>query len=342
MTYKSHSLFRRILSTRRVQEDKNSNSKYETLGGVYYESVMLQNNNQQELMVIQEDNDSDDHWYPLQQEVPKFFETLEKKLPTLYDDGATISTGMETLSLNSNNSFDDSLEDSGSVCSYHSRGPTISIEWKRQHSQRDLFANMNDDEEAGNEESAIVYKWKSSGDSCHHDDAPLITLRSESIRLIDPRRPEFQLEDDEVLRKVLAGASKRLPRHTACFASLHVMINNERVKHQVAPLQRCNPLDDLAREHAAHMGRKQTLEHVDCQALQKSLTRCCNWNKHQQRIGCNVSCCTDGDLIRLHASMMKNSVADCNNVLDRRYSYMGVGTYKSLHDGKLYVCQLFF
>lgn len=232
------------------------------------------------------------------------------------------------------------------------------MDWRRQPSQRNLFANMDmsilDEEDEEQEEksqsasSSSASAWKSSGDSHHHDGAPLITLRSESIRLIDSKRPELQLDDDEVLHKVLTKASKRLPRHCGNFASLHVMINSERLRHQVAPLQRMPALDEVARQHAAHMAAERCLQHAEWDDLEEALRL-----RHEQqpteatapqalsRIGSNVASCGDGDLVRLFASMVNESMADRNNILDRRYISMGVGTFKSQHDGKLYVCQLF-
>jgi uncharacterized protein YkwD len=44
----------------------------------------------------------------------------------------------------------------------------------------------------------------------------------------------------------------------------------------------------------------------------------------------------------LHAihSYMMTSVADRNNIMDRRFTSMGVGTAKA-DDGTLYLCQIF-
>jgi hypothetical protein len=208
----------------------------------------------------------------------------------------------------------------------------------------DMHNNTLDEEEEEEEPqedcSNTVVAWKSSGGTHHHDGAPLITLRSESVRLIDPKRPELQLDDNEVLHKVLTSAAKRLPRHLGNFASLHIMINRERLKHQAAPLQRLAALDELAREHAAEMACKQYLHHAKLTDLQESLMRRHTSSNVIQRIGSNVASCGDGNLARLFSCMMKENTADRNNILDRRYTCMGVGTAKST-DGKLYVCQLF-
>jgi Cysteine-rich secretory protein family len=346
-TTKSQSLFRRVFPARRSRNGDNAKSTFETIGGVYQEPTRSAFTKHQEVMMIihEGQEDHDDHT-----------RDLGKKLMSL-NDSATAATE----SLSSDGSFDDSVgggQSSSSASSNNScssPAPDIlNMDWRRQPSQRNLFANMDmhslDEEEKEedvpqcdsieNSSNDCSSTWKSSGDSHHHDGAPLITLRSESVRLIDPRRPELQLGDDEVLHKVLTKASKRLPRHSGNFASLHVMINSERLRHQVAPLQRLPALDEMARQHAAHMGQHQRLQHAELSDLQESLL-----TSHQAaplcRIGSNVAACGDGDLLRLFSYMMKDSMADRNNILDRRYTCMGVGTFKSNQDGKLYVCQLF-
>jgi hypothetical protein len=78
------------------------------------------------------------------------------------------------------------------------------------------------------------------------------------------------------------------------------------------------------------MADEQTLHHPTTNPLLE--------DTDVERIGSNV-CCIEGDLVRMHHCMMK-STADRNNILDRRYTDMGIGTYKS-SNGKLYVCELF-
>ncbi|KAG7337742.1 cysteine-rich secretory protein family protein [Nitzschia inconspicua] len=334
-TTKSQSLFRRVFPTRRSHYDNTRPSNFETIGGVYQEPS--RKGFHHEVLIVREERTAGD---------------LGKQLKSL-NDNATAAT--EPLS--SASSFDDSLSGNESSSARSSRYPSpyLNMELRRQPSQRNLFSNMDfhslDNDVEGDEESvssdpvvecvtADASAWISSGDSRHHDGAPLITLRSESVRLIDPKRPELQLGDDEVLHKVLTKASKHLPRHSGNFASLHVMINSERLRNKIAPLQRMVALDEMARQHAVEMANQLCLRHASLHDLQKSLY-------HQQpqaapsRIGSNVASCNDGDAACLFSFMMKECVADRNNILDRRYTYMGVGTCKSQHDGKLYVCQLF-
>jgi len=343
MTGKRQSLFQRILPrVRRTcfsNENPNASTKkslaFQTCGGVYKST-------RRSMMIIKEDeqeNGSDrDNNCSL----------LAKKLQSL-NDGMSVSTAMtsETSCCSSSeSSFDDDL------CSSHSFRLT------RQASSRRLICNLDDDDDDDDQEEPVsddrnvinnkqhlTNGWKSSGDDRHHEGAPLIALRSQSQRIIDPKRPELQLEDDEVLQKVLVHAARKLPRNCGNFASLHVMINNERIKHQVAPLQRVPALDELAREHASFMAKNQTLAHGDLKELREKLEETSvitsAASQSAQRIGSNVCWCSGGDLSIMHETMMKESVADRNNILDRRYTQMGVGTFKCLEDGKLYVCELF-
>jgi hypothetical protein len=339
---KSQSLFCRVFPTRGNRNNDapsdSENSTFESFGGVFQEPTKLLGTKNMVLMIVQEEEEDDGH-FPSDHPFPS---DLGKKLMSL-NDNATATTG--TISTAS--SFDESMKSSSLSGSRSFTSTPMNLEWRRQPSQRNLFANMDmhnntlDEEEeeeepqedCNSDNSNTVVAWKSSGDTHHHDGAPLITLRSESVRLIDLKRPELQLDDNEVLHKVLTSAAKRLPRHLGNFASLHIMINRERLKHQAAPLQ-------LAREHAAEMACKQYLHHAKLTDLQESLMRRHTSSNVIQRIGSNVASCGDGNLARLFSCMMKENTADRNNILDRRYTCMGVGTAKST-DGKLYVCQLF-
>jgi hypothetical protein len=60
---------------------------------------------------------------------------------------------------------------------------------------------------------------------------------------------------------------------------------------------------------------------------------------HFHRIGENVA--VGNTIQEIHMAMMSDSIADRNNILDRRYVYFGMGTAKSQRSGKIYVCQIF-
>lgn len=66
---------------------------------------------------------------------------------------------------------------------------------------------------------------------------------------------------------------------------------------------------------------------------------CCG-DEDKQRIGVNVG---RGSTIKdIHKSMVSSSTADLNNIIDRRFVYMGVGTAKGGDDNDtMYLCQIF-
>jgi hypothetical protein len=313
MISKNSSLFRRVLPRKVHTNSSDEAHNFETVGGVYQDA---------KLMTVHHKN-------------VMFCGNIGEKLQTLNSGSngsiMTEPTCAETT-ISTSTSFDVSMDSDGNPCT-----GMVPFQWTRMASQRNLFANMSLDDEEEEDSNATSTDWKSSSNANHHEGAPLITLRSESVRLIDPRFPELQLGDGEVLHKILTKAAKNLPRHSGSFCSLHVMINAERVKRQVAPLQRMPYLDELARQQAKDMALKESLQHADLQQWQVSLSF--DMMLQGSRVGSNVAACQDGNLHRLFQNQMK-CTGDCNNVLDRRYTYMGVGTCKG-SDGKLYVCQVF-
>jgi hypothetical protein len=191
-------------------------------------------------------------------------------------------------------------------------------------------SSMNVDSET------VVLEWKSSGDVHHHDGSPLIVLQSAAQRIIDPNYPGLELGDDEVHRKVMLNARK-LPKAMGGLASLHVILNNERFNHQIAPLQRIPSLDELAQRVAAKMSSNQELKHCNPNEILNAIVE--TGNSSLKRVGINILIC-DGDIAGMHHRMMKESLSDRNNVLDRRFTTLGVATSKA-SNGSLYVCQLF-
>ena len=91
-------------------------------------------------------------------------------------------------------------------------------------------------------------------------------------------------------------------------------------------------LDAIAREQAKLMSTQQELFHAEPKAIQEQLGRECG-----RRIGEN--CSKGSNLHTIHVAMMQ-SLADKNNILDRRFTCMGIGTSKAM-DGTLYLCQIF-
>jgi Cysteine-rich secretory protein family len=138
-----------------------------------------------------------------------------------------------------------------------------------------------------------------------------------------------EVDDKEELRKILVRA-RSLP-DTWYFSSNHVMVNQERVKCSVSPVSRLQELDEIARFHATAMAREKSLFRMTPAQLQHCFPRVA------RRLGVNVAV---GESIRdIHESMM-TSRSDRNNILDRRYTNMGMGTARS-SDGELFLCQIF-
>jgi uncharacterized protein YkwD len=282
---------------------------------------------------------------------------------TYLDPDDEISSVIMVTPLHTSMSFDEEEEEP----LHHDVTKITNFQLIRQPSCRNLFSNLDcidsdDDDEEDDEEEQIRdqeeeensitatsdAEWKSSGSTDHHENSPLIVLRSQAQRYIDPiNHPELELSDEEVLQRVLTKAAKSLPRSAGNFASLHVLINNERIKHQIAPLQRSVTLDEAARQHAKRMADRQSLHHPNLDGKEDDTdNEFFNVLKQDnvERVGSNVCYCTDGDLVHMHQCIMNkntDNTADRNNILDRRYTEMGIGTYKSLQDGKLYVCELF-
>jgi Cysteine-rich secretory protein family len=164
--------------------------------------------------------------------------------------------------------------------------------------------------------------WSSCDKLDYHRGAPLIVTSPESGHPIDDPAAELGI----VLAK-----SRRLPKSTT-FASNHVMVDNERISQMVAPLVRLSELDAIARSHAEDMARKGEVFHSKPQEIRSSFCRT------SRRLGENVARGTD--IKAIHSCMMKN-VSDRNNMLDRRYTNMGMGTARGKDDGLLYLVQVF-
>ena len=118
------------------------------------------------------------------------------------------------------------------------------------------------------------------------------------------------------------------------------MINNERTKRTLAPLKRKPSLDEIAKEHATKMANQGQLIHPDLDDLQQqshSTTPEAPCSEYDQRLGANVGC---GSNIEHIHQVMISTESNLNNMIDRRFVYMGIGTAKG-DDGSLYLCQIF-
>lgn len=184
------------------------------------------------------------------------------------------------------------------------------------------------DTRKSDESTSSHSSWNSSGLPGHHKGAPLVAEKYPSLTRINP---ESRLSEEEMLGRIILK-SKKLPTSNGYLVSNHVMINNERVKRFVPPLRRMPEMDLLAREHAKLMATRNELFHSDAEELHKEMGR-----QSERRIGENVA---SGNSVPDIQKKMMSCLADRNNVIDRRFIHMGVGTAKS-SDGTIYLCQLF-
>lgn len=171
--------------------------------------------------------------------------------------------------------------------------------------------------------------WAPSNLEHHQKDVPIVV-----------RRPEYDLyneaDDKKLLKKILLK-SKKSPQDPGKYASNHVMINSERMKRSIPPLRRERHMDQIAREQAQSMAEERKLFHIDTPTdLQNRLI-----DKDEklsfQRIGMNIG--RGKDISEIHKFMMA-ALAERNNIRDKRFFTMGMGTARA-ENGVLYLCQIF-
>lgn len=163
--------------------------------------------------------------------------------------------------------------------------------------------------------------WKSCKSLDYHTGAPLIVASPDSSE---------QIRDEaEALGRAISR-SRRLPG-TWYYASNHIMVNRERTSMMVAPVTRLSELDAIAREHSERMAAECRLFHSEPFEIQSSFSRT------SRRLGENVA--RGATIRKIHKAMMEK-LSDRNNILDRRYSNMGMATARG-SDGMLYLCQVF-
>ena len=194
---------------------------------------------------------------------------------------------------------------------------------------------QRDDNRRLTDSSSSEESWRPSSGQGHHRHSPLVARSGERPSYVNlktkPTARVHPVDDDIEELGMIMLHSRNLPG-TWYFSSNHVLVNKERVKRRIPPLMRRTKLDDLARQHAEAMAANDALYHSDPIELVQSIGR------PSRRLGENVSY---GTSIRdMHEEMMETCGADKNNILDRRYLTMGMGTAKG-PDGGLYMCQIF-
>ncbi|KAL7561940.1 hypothetical protein ACA910_005085 [Epithemia clementina (nom. ined.)] len=169
----------------------------------------------------------------------------------------------------------------------------------------------------------LCRSWKSSGDKCHNNNAPLIAQ--------NPDKNDGFVTDAARRLGMAMARSRKLP-DTWYYSSNHILVNQERVQRTIAPLTRMIGLDEIARLHAEDMAEAEEVHHLDLEPLRLALE---NVNCH--RLGVNVQ---RGESIRDIHDVMMQVLSNKNNILDRRFTHMGMGTAVD-KDGRLYLCQIF-
>jgi len=219
---------------------------------------------------------------------------------------------------------DDASESTNSTNSSKSLGGTYLTMIQRDDNRRLTDSSSSDE------------SWKPSSGKGHHKHSPLVARSGErpsyvklktkpTARVYDP------VDDDAQELGMIMLRSRNLPG-TWYYSNNHVLVNKERVKRRIPPLMRRTQLDELAREHAETMAAEDALYHSDPNTLVQKIGR------PSRRLGENVMY---GDSIReMHRIMLESAGADKNNMLDRRYLTMGMGTARG-QDGGLYMCQIF-
>jgi hypothetical protein len=199
-----------------------------------------------------------------------------------------------------------------------------------------LTTIQRDDKPRLTDSSCSEDSWKTSSGKGHHKYSPLVAKSGESISSqTNPKNdgrlhPVEDNNDGEELGMIMLR-SRQLPG-TWYYSSNHVLVNKERVKRRISPLVRRTQLDEIAREHAETMAAQDALYHSIPSNLVQKIGR------PSRRLGENVSF---GESIReIHKTMMEDAGADRNNILDRRYLTMGMGTARGPNGG-LYMCQIF-
>jgi hypothetical protein len=167
--------------------------------------------------------------------------------------------------------------------------------------------------------------WKVCDSESYHDHSPLLAHRMSGR--------DLKVSDEATELGMVMARARKLPG-TWYFSNNIILVNQSRCRRNAPALSRDMELDHIARLHAQAMATSGKAEHSDSNYLRFKLSGPC------RRIGENVAVGTS--IKDIHKEMMESTKrhADKNNVLDRRYTCMGVGTAKG-EDGTLYLCQIF-
>jgi hypothetical protein len=213
---------------------------------------------------------------------------------------------------------------------YHSTDEYLTIGglkpiFEKEHEESFSSLPTLDSTSHDEDDDSFENPWRSSGSPSHHEGAPILVRSAVSQRHLGDGK--LFVSDEEILGRIMLNARKLPQTNTGYFVSNHIMINYDRTKRTRVPLKRNPVLDERAREHARDMAAQGRLIHPDLDILPTTA----------KRLGANVG--RGSSVNDVHNGMMA-SESDKNNIIDRRFVSMGVGTAKGA-DGGIYLCQLF-
>lgn len=189
------------------------------------------------------------------------------------------------------------------------------------------------DTAASEGEAAYVPEWIASNLENHMRGVPGLV-----------RRPEYdvynEVDDKKLLKKVMTKA-KKLPQEPGKYASNHIMVNAERARRMIPPLRRERHMDQIAREQAKLMAEENNLFHIENPHVLKKRLKEKDKESNElpdfQRLGMNIG--KGKDIAEVQRYMMA-ALAERNNIQDKRFFAMGMGTYTA-DNGVLFMCQVF-
>jgi len=237
---------------------------------------------------------------------------------------------------------DDSAFESSSICHTVATATTTSTNESTTHSAPSSTEETISSDTDGTDIIPKPNHWVSSGHRLHHKGSPLVVRRSKSLLdccvvALDSadvqrgERSDTKEPPKKTIAEIMADAF-HLPTDSDYICSNHVKVNTERIDKLIQPLVRLKVLDEIAKEHAAAMAQGGELRHMDPDDIARGI------NRPSNRLGENVA--RGGTVHEIHEFMMTKSLADKNNVLDRRFTSFGIGTFRGA-DGFVYLCQVF-
>eukprot|EP00537_Pseudo-nitzschia_pungens_P006501 CAMPEP_0172360838 /NCGR_PEP_ID=MMETSP1060-20121228/4786_1 /TAXON_ID=37318 /ORGANISM="Pseudo-nitzschia pungens, Strain cf. cingulata" /LENGTH=342 /DNA_ID=CAMNT_0013082927 /DNA_START=363 /DNA_END=1391 /DNA_ORIENTATION=- len=184
-----------------------------------------------------------------------------------------------------------------------------------------------------NGEAEYIPDWIASNHEDHQRNVPVVVRR--------PEHDVFNEADDKKLLKKIIMKAKQLPQEPGKYASNHIMVNAERTTRIVPPLRRERHMDRIARDHAKLMAEDRDLFQIetprDLRRLLKEIDVDSNELPDFTRLGMNIG--RGKTIAEVHRFMMA-ALAERNNIRDKRFSHMGMGTHQD-KNGYLYMCQIF-